>query len=66
MCIRDSLEDFATQILGIMNEDGPILVACKVIPNIRYSEERASASGPSSRRTPEAIEALMGEFRSSH
>ena len=61
----DNLEDFATQISDIMNEQGPILVACKVIPNIRYSEERASASGPRTRRTPEAIEALIGEFRSS-
>jgi sulfopyruvate decarboxylase subunit beta len=62
----DNLEDFATQISHIMNEEGPVLVACKTIPNIRYSEERASASGPVTRRTPEAIATLMADFSSSH
>ena len=61
----DNLEDFATQVSDIMNEEGPVLVACKIIPNIRYSEERATSSGPVTRRTPEAIETLIEEFRSS-
>ena len=55
----DNLEDFVTQAEEIFSQEGPIFVAAKVIPDIRQPEERAAGR---TRRTPEAIIDLMGEF----
>jgi len=58
----DDLEDFATQAEEIMNQEGPVLIACKVVPNIRLPEDRASGRGAPARRAPQAISELMEDF----
>ena len=60
----DNLEDFATQAEQILTEDGPTIVAVKVIPNIRYADERADTSGPPVRRMPQSAEELRAELAS--
>ncbi len=45
-----------------MNQDGPVLVACKVVPNIRLPEDRAAGRGAPTRRLPQAISELMEDF----
>lgn len=56
------LEDFATQAEEVLNQDGPVLVCVKTVPNIRPPQERAATRGAPARRTPEAIADLMKEF----
>lgn len=56
------LEDFATQAEEVLNQEGPVMVSIKSVPNIRPPQERASTRGAPARRTPEAIADLMEEF----
>ena len=58
------LEDFTTQAAEIMNQEGPVLVCIKTIPNIRPPQERAATRGAPSRPrgTTDAIPDLMREF----
>ncbi|MFQ6029657.1 MAG: thiamine pyrophosphate-dependent enzyme [Dehalococcoidia bacterium] len=58
----DNLEDFATQAEQILNADGPVLIAVKTIPNIRYSEERAAGAGAPVRRMPQSVTELQAEL----
>ena len=58
----DDLEDFATQAEEILNQEGPVLIACKVVPNIRLPEDRAAGRGAPTRRLPQAISELMEDF----
>ncbi len=58
----DNLEDFVTQAEEIMNQEGPVLIACKVVPNVRPPEERGNVTGPAARRTPQAVVELMEEL----
>ena len=58
----DDLEDFATQAEEIMNQEGPVLIACKVVPNIRLPEDRATGRGAPTRRLPQAVSELMEDF----
>ena len=58
----DDLEDFATEAEEILNQEGPVLIACKVVPNIRLPEDRASGRGAPARRAPQAIAELMEDF----
>lgn len=60
----DDLEEFATQAEQVFNQEGPVLVSVKTVPNIRYSDERVVTrrSGVVMRRTPEAITDLMKEL----
>ena len=53
------LEDFATQAEEIFNQEGPVLVWVKTIPDIRLPEERAANRG---QRARDPIADLMGEF----
>ena len=53
------LEEFATQAEEIFNQEGPVLVWVKTIPDIRLPEERAANRGQRSR---DPIADLMGEF----
>ena len=53
------LEDFATQAAEIFNQEGPVLVWVKTIPDIRLPEERAATRG---QRARDPIADLMGEF----
>lgn len=55
----DNLEDFVTQAEEIFNQEGPVFVAAKVVPDIRLPEERAAGR---QRRTPEAVLDLLQEF----
>lgn len=54
------LEDFATQAEEVFNQEGPVLVWVKVVPDIRLPEERAANRGQQRPRDP--IADLMGEF----
>ena len=53
------LEDFATQAEEIFNQEGPVLVWVKTIPDIRLPEERAAGRG---QRPRDPIADLMSEF----
>src|SRR5918996_1501460 len=53
------LEDFVTRADEVLNQDGPVFVAAKVVPDIRLPEERAAGR---QRRTPEAVRDLLEEF----
>jgi sulfopyruvate decarboxylase subunit beta len=57
----DNLEDFVTRAEEVFNQEGPVLVSAKVIPDIRLPDERAAMSGRT-RRTPEAVLDLLEEF----
>ena len=57
----DNLEDFVTRAEEIFNQEGPVFVTARVIPDIRQPDERANMRG-SMRRTPEAVLDLMEEF----
>lgn len=56
------LEDFATQAEEMLNQEGPVLVCVKTIPNIRPPQERAATRGAPARRTLDAIPDLIAEF----
>ena len=53
------LEDFATQAEEVLNQEGPVLVWVKTIPDIRLPEERAASRGG---RPRNAFADLMEEF----
>jgi phosphonopyruvate decarboxylase len=55
----DDLEDFVTRAEEVFNQEGPVFVTARVIPDIRQAAERAAGR---QRRTPEAVLDLMGEF----
>ncbi len=55
----DDLEDFVTQAPEIFQQEGPIFIDAKVIPDIRSPEERATGG---QRRTPEAVLDLLEQF----
>ena len=56
------LEDFATQAEEVLNQEGPVLVCIKTIPDIRPPQERAASRGTQARGTTAAIPDLMKEF----
>jgi phosphonopyruvate decarboxylase len=59
----DDLEEFVTRAEEILNQEGPVLVSARVVPDIRHPDERAAMSGPGrARRTPEAVIDLRKEF----
>ena len=59
----EDLEDFATQAEEVFDQDGPVLVWVKVIPNIRPTSERVAARGAAApRRVPQAVQELRAEF----
>ena len=58
----DDLEEFVTQAEQVLNQEGPVLVSIKTVPNIRPPEERAATRGAAARRTPQAIPDLMEEL----
>ncbi len=59
----DDLEDFATQAEEVFDQEGPVLVWVKVIPNVRPTSERAASRGAAPpRRAPQAIKELKEEF----
>jgi sulfopyruvate decarboxylase subunit beta len=59
------LEEFENRIEGIFAEDGPILICCHTIPDIRTLEQRAaSRSDPKRRPMSTAVQELQEEMRS--
>jgi sulfopyruvate decarboxylase subunit beta len=55
----DDLEDFVTRAEEVFNQEGPVFVTARVIPDIRQPAERAAGR---QRRTPEAVLDLLEEF----
>ena len=58
----DNLEDFATQAEEIFRQDGPVLIAVKTIPNIRYTEDRVAGDATPVRRMPQAASELRAQL----
>jgi phosphonopyruvate decarboxylase len=55
----DDLEDFVTRAEEVFNQEGPVFVTARVVPDIRQAAERAAGR---QRRTPEAVSDLIEEF----
>lgn len=55
----DDLEDFVTRAEEVFNQEGPVFVTARVVPDIRQPAERAAGR---QRRTPEAVLDLREEF----
>jgi len=59
----DNLEEFATQVEGILNEPGPVLVCVKTTPNPRVGRQRAQEMTSRRRRgIAEAARELRQDF----
>jgi phosphonopyruvate decarboxylase len=55
----EDLEDFVTRSREVFNQEGPVFVAARVVPDIRMPDERGTMR---TRRTPEAVRDLLQEF----